>query len=134
LAGGAPLRALSLQEAGFLDQRAELLDDMEAIRRHSADPVSRAARWHGLGPELCLEWLQRLISDLIKLAMLGEGATGLVNADLAPRLHGLVEGLHFKQLYRFSDAVSEARELLKSPLDSLLLLEDILIRWRTVAQ
>ncbi len=134
LASGAPLRALTLREAGFLDQRAELLDDMDAIRRHSADPVSRAARWQGLGPEICLEWLQRLISDLIKLAMLGESATSLVNVDLAPRLHGLVEGLHLKQLYGFSDAVSEARELLKSPLDNLLLLEDILIRWRTVAQ
>ena len=134
LAGGAPLQALVLWEAGFLDQRAELFDDMEAIRRHTADPVSRAARWQGLGPELCLEWLQRLVSDLIKVAMLGDGAPGLVNADLASRLQALVEGLNLKQLYGYADAVSQARELLKSPLDGLLLLEDILIRWRRVTQ
>ena len=100
----------------------------------TADPVSRAARWQGLGPELCLEWLQRLVSDLIKVAMLGDGAPGLVNADLASRLQALVEGLNLKQLYGFADAVSQARELLKSPLDGLLLLEDILIRWRRVTQ
>lgn len=131
LAGGAPLQALA--ESDLLRERGQLLADLEALSAQEADPVMLAARWHKLGAGRCLAWLAGAVTDLIKLAMVeGEGAH-LINADLASRLHALGQGLHLKHLYGFADALAEARGLVASPVDNLLLLEDILIRW-TVRQ
>jgi DNA polymerase-3 subunit delta' len=130
LAAGAPLRALELEQSDFRRQRSTLLADIEAL---PADPpgdlVACAARWQAVGPELCLGWFQGVVLDLIKLAMGETTPERLGNEDLASRLHALAEGLNLKQLYNFADALAEAHSLVNTPLDSLLLLEDILIRW-----
>jgi DNA polymerase-3 subunit delta' len=127
LTGGAPLQALA--ESDFLREREGLLEDIEGLSVREADPVMVAARWHKLGATRCLGWLAGAVTDLIKLAMVGGLGAHLINADLASRLQALGQGLNLKQLYAFADALAEARGLLASPVDNLLLLEDILIRW-----
>jgi DNA polymerase-3 subunit delta' len=130
LAAGAPLQALA--ESDLLRERGQLLADIEALSAGEGDPVIVAAGWYKLGAGRCLAWLAAAVTDLIKLAMTeGEGVR-LTNADLALRLHALGQGLNLKQLYGFADALAEARGLLTSPVDNLLLLEDILIRWINV--
>jgi DNA polymerase-3 subunit delta' len=132
LAGGAPLQALA--ESDLLREREQLLTDIEALGAHDGDPVVVAARWHKLGARRCLGWLAGAVADLIKLAMVGGPGAHLINVDLASRLQALGQGLHLKQLYGFADALAEARGLLASPVDNLLLLEDILIRWMNVRE
>lgn len=134
LAAGAPLQALALANNDFLRTRDDLLVDLESLRDPQADPVACAARWGALGPERCLRWLQSLLADLIKLKLLPEDDPYLANADLAPRLRALAEGLDWPPLYAFADTVAEACDLLTGPLDRLLLLEDILIRWKKANQ
>jgi DNA polymerase-3 subunit delta' len=134
LAGGAPLQALGLLASEFIDERSALFADMETLAARDSDPVACAGRWHTLGAGLCLVWLQGVVADLIKLALAGAEHGRLANADLASRLHTLTQGLNLKKLYGFADAVAEARALLASPVDSLLLLEDILIRWINIRQ
>jgi DNA polymerase-3 subunit delta' len=134
LAGGAPLQALGLLASGFLDERSTLFADIEALAAQDSDPVACAGRWHALGPALCLSWFHGVLADLIKLALAGAGHGRLANADLASRLQGLTQGLNLEKLYGFADAVAEARALLASPVDNLLLLEDILIRWTSIRQ
>ncbi len=134
LAGGAPLQALGLLASGFIDERSALFADIEALAGRDSDPIACAGRWHALGPALCLGWLQGVAADLIKLALAGAEHGRLANADLASRLHGLTQGLNLKKLYGFADAVAEAQALLASPVDSLLLLEDILIGWMNIRQ
>ncbi len=132
LAGGAPLQALA--ESDLLRERERLLADIEALSAREGDPVMLAARWHKLGAARCLAWLAGAVTDLIKLAMVDGQSADLINADLALRLQALGQGLNLKQLYGFADALAEARGLLASPVDNLLLLEDILIRWMSVRQ
>jgi len=132
MAGGAPLQALA--ESDLLREREQLLTDIEALGAQDGDPVVVAARWHKLGAGRCLGWLAGAVTDLIKLAMVGEPGAHLINMDLASRLQALGQGLHLKQLYGFADALAEARGLLASPVDNLLLLEDILIRWMNVRE
>ncbi len=133
LAGGAPLRALTLQQDGFLPVRSELLGDMEALGTGKADPVSCAARWKAHGARHCLEWLEGGIMDLIKIGM-ASAPRRLVNPDAGERLHVLKKRLDLKQLFRFLEVVSGGRRLLDGPADELLLLEDILIRWSRLAR
>jgi len=134
LAGGAPLRALELDQTGVIGQREKLLGDLEALRGGPADVVACAARWQKIGAEFSLTWLQRLVADMVKIHMIPQPEAFLANHDLACRLQALGEGLDLKQLYGFAEAVSEARDLLTSPVDNLLLLEDILIRWLRVTR
>lgn len=134
LAGGAPLQALDWLASGFLDERSALFAEIKALAAGEGDPVACAGRWQALGPILCLGWLQGLVADLIKLALAGVQQGRLANADLASSLQGLAEGLNLKKLYGFADAVAEAHRLLATPVDNLLLLEDILIRWTTIRQ
>jgi DNA polymerase III subunit delta' len=132
LAGGAPLQALA--ESDFLRERDRLLEDIEALVAGDGDPVISAARWHKLGAGRCFAWLAGAVTDLIKLVMTAGEGVRLVNADLALRLQALAQGLNLKRLYAFADALTEARGLVTSPVDNLLLLEDILIRWMSVRQ
>lgn len=128
LAAGAPLRALELARSELAGQRVALLTDLEALAQGQQDPIACAARWAALGVAACLTWMQAMVADMVKLAMLS-GEPPLANPDLAPRLHGLVQGLDLRQLYGFAEDLGQARALAGPPLDVQLLLEDILIRW-----
>jgi len=133
LGGGAPLRALELEQQSFLAVRSELLGDVEALGSQRADPLACAARWKSHGARRCLEWLEAGVMDLVKINMAPPGE-GLVNWDSRERLHVLQKRLNLKQLLRFLETVSESKNLLGGPLDELLLLEDVLIRWCRLAQ
>jgi DNA polymerase-3 subunit delta' len=128
LAGGAPLAAFALAESGFLDQRTTLLGDLEMLAGGQGDPLACAARWKPFGAERCLLWLQGWLSDLIVTAM-QVGTARLHNPDLGSQLQAIKKRLDLKQLFIFTDGVTRGRSLLGGPLDELLLLEDILIRW-----
>ena len=56
-------------------------------------------------------------------------AQGLANPDMLQRLQALQKQLDLKQLFHFRETVSESSRLLGGPLDELLVLEDVLIRW-----
>ncbi|MEW6331149.1 MAG: DNA polymerase III subunit delta' [Pseudomonadota bacterium] len=128
LAGGAPLLAESLAQEEFPATRAQLLQDMAALARGREHPVACAARWKALGSARTLGWLHGFASDQIKIC-LGAPASTLLNPELAAS--GAAEKNKYKisQLYDFIDAILEKYRQLDSPLDELLLLEDILIRW-----
>jgi len=128
LAGGAPLAALALGQNNFIAQRAQWMDDIEALVGRGADPVGCAARWKTAGAERGLGWLQGWVSDLIKIA-LDPSPPQLFNPDARTRLQALQNRLHLKRLFGFFECVSESRNLLGGPLDELLLLEDVLIQW-----
>ncbi len=133
LAGGAPLRALELAREGFLPVRNDLLADLEALGNGKTDPVSCAARWKAHGTRRCLEWLEGGVMDLIRGSMAGSPGTR-TNPDLRERLHVLQKRLDLNQLFRFLETVTGGRRLLGGPLDELLLVEDILIRWTRLAR
>ena len=143
LAGGAPLLALALAEAGFLEQRERLLEDMDKLSTGADTPLACAARWKQWDAERCLSWLLGFAADVIKLAMLaaahrkqggGAGGLSLANPDARDRLQAMAERLNLSQMFSFFDIVSQARKLLSGPLDELLLLEDVLIRWSRLSR
>ena len=128
LAGGAPLLAKSLIEEGYPDIRSGLLKDLDDLRSGREEPVACAARWKAVGARHCLGLLHRFVCDLIKA---GLGASGPTRADPEATVPLNRDKYKYKvsELYKFIDVIHEYYRLLGSPLDELLMLEDVLIRW-----
>ena len=128
LAQGAPLRALELAKTDYLQQRLQLMDDIQSLSMGKTDALVCAARWKTLGTRPCLTWLEGWIGSLIKLRMAPQENTGM-DAAAEERLQALQKQLNLKHLFQFLERVVESKNLLSGPLDELLLLEDLLIRW-----
>lgn len=133
LAGGAPLLAKSLIEEGFPEIRARLLKDLDDLRAGREEPVACAARWKGVGAKHCLDLLHGSVSDLIKA---GLGVSGPILANSAASVPPSRDKYKYKlsELYKFIDVIHEYYRLLGSPLDELLILEDVLIRWARLSR
>jgi DNA polymerase-3 subunit delta' len=119
LAGGAPLRAQEFGQDGFLEQDRLLRRDVQELLEQRADPITCAARWKTVGTQRCLAWWHRWVGDEIKRRMYAAHDSS----------HGDRNTIELKQLYEFFDVVSEARRALAGPVDELLTLEDMLVRW-----
>lgn len=128
LAGGAPLLAESLARNEFPAARVKLLQDLAALAQGREHPVACAARWKSLGTEQALGWLHGFASDLIKVCM-GAPASSLLNPEAVVHGEAVKNKYKISELYSFIDAILEKYRQLNSPLDELLMLEDILIRW-----
>jgi len=124
LAGGAPLKAVHLGKIDFLDDRDQMVADLENLLDGKADPVGCAARWKEKGAERCLHWLQGWLADL---ARPGGGARH--NPGVQARLQTLKKRLHLKQLFLMADMLALSYSRLGGALDEQLLLEEMLIRW-----
>lgn len=134
-AGGAPLLAETLFAKDFPGTRLQLLSDVSGIARQQSDFSACAKRWKEAGADLCLMWFQGFLADLIKITMVKTAKTssnlpGLTNIELSSDLKLPKKALNLRQLFEFSDVLSESRKLLSAPMDELLLIEDVLIRWQ----
>lgn len=115
LAGGAPLRALQLIQTDELRNHHEWIKDVVAIREGTKDPLSCARQWKDYGAEQCLAWFQRYVAELV--------AKSVTNIGISEKRRFL------RELFIYSDVLSEARNQFAGPLDESLLLEDVTIRW-----
>lgn len=133
LAGGAPLLAVTLKRMEFPSRRVKLLHDLAALAQGREHPVTCAARWKSLGTGQTLGWLHGFISDQIKVSM-GAPDSTLLNPEIAVHEKGERNNYKISELYVFIDVILENYRQLNSPLDELLMLEDILIRWRRLSR
>lgn len=129
LAGGSPSLAMELAGEGLLGERERLMRDLETILAGKMDPVACAARWKAAGPDVAMTWLYYLVADLVKLSAGFNRPEALSNPDWIERLNVLNNRIHFSKLSIYSDVVSRATQQIHGPLDSLLMLEDVLIGW-----
>lgn len=123
-AGDAPLLALASIRSPNPVGHEQLRKDLEALQAGQDDPLRCATRWKNAGASYCLGWLQRHVADLIRAKMTG--------TDLPENSKKL--SLNLKDLFKYSDAVAEAKNLLRGPLDEGLLLEDLLIQWHRISR
>jgi DNA polymerase-3 subunit delta' len=128
LASGSPLNAAALAGEGILEERDRMLQEFEHIFRRKADPVAVAARWDKLDLGRSLNWFSGWIIDMLRLRS-GAENTNLINTDQSKRLHALASRIELKQLYALLDQVYEAVRLSSTQVNSLLLLENLLLLW-----
>ncbi|MHB1951167.1 MAG: DNA polymerase III subunit delta' [Acidiferrobacteraceae bacterium] len=128
LAGGAPLRALTLlTETDLLNNIKLFRDDLGALHEQVADVVTVAARWKKAGAASALAWLYRHLGRLIREQL-------MARRQGAARLQAEAQALDLRKLFHFSDSVAEALRVAGGPLDEVLLLEDVLIHWTRLAR
>ncbi len=132
LCGGAPLAAEQGAARGMLAEQEHFRADLAALAQGQGDPVASAARWAKVGAIQALDWLQRWLVDLARVGTAGT-PPALFNPDATPELHNMVKRIELNDIYRFFEAVSEARRQAGGVLDETLLLEDLLISWTTLS-
>jgi len=123
LAGGAPLAALALHEAGFAALDRKLREDLQAMLERTQDPLTVAARWTRYDPGACLAWLEDWTRGLISESFGGR------SDPAAERLQKRLESLKLQRLFQYLDRVRTARAALDSSLNWQLMIESLLIPW-----
>jgi DNA polymerase-3 subunit delta' len=133
-AAGAPLLAIELAQEGFLANRKQLFQDVSALRNGQEQPSTCATRWKNLGTARSLAWLYSYVSDLIKMNLGVSDVSQLANPELIPGYNNNKLSIQNNDLYNLLDVINESYKQLSGPLDHLLLLEDILIRWSRLSR
>ncbi|VAW84886.1 DNA polymerase III delta prime subunit [hydrothermal vent metagenome] len=129
LADGAPLRAAEMVAQGALNQRTEMLDDLEQIVAGRCDPIEIAKKWLKLGKKESLYWVYGWLVDMVRMKVANQPPY-IANSDIAPRLSKIAARIELPLLYKRLDQVSEALRLADNPsLNAELLLEGVLIGW-----
>lgn len=131
-AGGAPLLALALADAGAQDERAVWL---EALAKPSAmSPVALAARLDAAARDerkqrlgQALDWLAAWAEDLARVSAGGPPAR---NPDHAAALAALAPKVAPVPLFRYHRALLRQRLLVAHPLQPRLVAETMLIGYR----
>ncbi len=131
LSGGAPLRAQRLHETGFLEHRREWMSDVLQLMEDRQDPLGVAAKWSRSDGPLAMDWLHRLVVDLMRVVFCEHPGT-LYNPDVRTRLQDLRKHINVTALFDMFDRLGRDKQLFESPVDRNLILEDALIRLREV--
>ena len=128
MAANSPLIALEWASGDFQEKREKLFTQLEQLRGGSGDPVSLASEWVDEDEARCLVWLYGWLSDMIRLKSSPDAAT-LSNPDLRGRLQVLTEKVDLKSLFQILEKVQEALRLLQTQVNSLLVMEELLLTW-----
>lgn len=131
LAGGAPLAALELQAHEGQAVRAQRLDALAQVIRRQQSVSEVAEHWGREELLPLLEWLQRLVADLLRLR-LGACETAQRNPDAQELLERLQPLSNPQKLFEFRDKMQDYRENIMRGTNpnQQLLWEDLLIAWR----
>ena len=133
LARGAPLRALELHETDALEQRREILADLQEARTPHADPVKIAEKWQKHGAPEIMSWLLFLFSKMAALRC--AGVTEQAGNPLLQReLQRLADGLRPSQVIDCYDLALKNHQLLTGEfnLNKQCLLEEIIVHWQSI--
>jgi len=133
LAQGAPLRALALAEAGALEQRQALLDDLINVARGERDPLAVANDWQRHEPSLALGAMIDGLLDMLRLAVDPTHAR-IINLGARHALVALAAQLELAAAHRFLQVLLQARASIDAPLNRQILFEALLVRWAWLAR
>ncbi len=103
LAGGLPLRALTLYENEYHNKNSLFEDNFQLISEDKLDPQTVADDWMKQGVELPLTWLTIRLQRVIRTRMAPEGSNPATDLG-ADRLHNTWQALTLRGLFRRLDA------------------------------
>ncbi len=128
LAHGGPLRALTELEPSTLEAHARLRSSLAGLASGALDPVREADGWNQVGARLSLDWLAGWLCDLVRMAQGGPRAR-LDDPGSRDAFGELGARLDPAPTHRLLRRVLEARGLVDTTVNPLLLLESLLILW-----
>lgn len=122
MAGGAPLRARALAEAGMEEVDRAYRRDLAALLRGEASAVGIASGWQKQPLDDTLAWLSAFVTELIRA---GAANGDNRNADL----HVFHQHIRLESLFEYLDEVQAAIARSGAALTPQLVLEGLLIPW-----
>ncbi|WP_435101363.1 DNA polymerase III subunit delta' [Arhodomonas sp. AD133] len=126
LAGGAPLRAVSLAEAG-IDARYEVLvGQLDALCSGTMSPVTAAAEWQDMERTALVELLQIALAEILRCAAAGPDALRGPRLDALLRLAAKVD---CSDLQAFYELATQRRAEAEQPLNVTLMAEGLFAEW-----
>jgi DNA polymerase-3 subunit delta' len=127
LAGGAPLLALELQEAGIAALEAAMLADVKALAAGAVDVTLLADQWVRSNLPLRMTWLENWITCRVHTSL---GAGNLTQTAERVRLPGALLKPKIRALFELLDAIRELRRLASTGMNQQLALEALLLGGR----
>lgn len=124
LAGGGPLAALALARSGAADLAAELQRDLAQLGGAGFDPWRLAESWHKDRPAERLLWLEHWTARWLRQALAGGDA---INNNRETGLPRHRPGMNIGSVFACLDRLREGRAAIEGPLNTQLLLEDLLV-------
>jgi DNA polymerase-3 subunit delta' len=129
VAGGAPVRALELNQSEWLGERSSVLQQWLAVLSGKRDAVRTADGWTQYPLRDLLAWLLAWQIDMVKLAS-GSGQA-IMNQDLQQDLRMASKLVNLNRLFVCHDHLLQVKRMLNSQANPnpQLLLEEILLKW-----
>ena len=124
LAGGAPLAAQAIAEAGGTQQFAELINGVAAVAGGRASAVAVASEWQAIGARETTELMQRLTLLLARYQALSSSSPGLP-ASIEP----LARATAPKRLQSIAEKLYQLRAATSQSLSRELSVEALFLLW-----
>ena len=126
VAGGAPMLAARMLQTGFLQDRSQVIQDIQTVLTKPVDVTVIGSKWKELGSDLPLTVLRNVLVDLIRVGF-QPNPPYLFNPDQLPWLQASVKRLHLKRVFSLADRIGSYLKDISAPLDKNLVIEDFLL-------
>jgi len=134
MAGGAPLRALTLQDMDAANLRNQVVQGVKALLKNEQSASQLAESWSALSLELLADWFCDWTLDLLRLKT---GATDIpVNSDMGQVLPYMAKRVRVSALLDWQSWLLEHRSMIlgKANLNRVLLIETLLLQWKQLME
>ncbi len=134
MAGGAPLRALTLHGMKATEMRSQVVEGVKALLKSEQSASHLAERWLSVPLELLADWFCDWTLDLLRLTT---GASEqVVNTDMDKVLPYMSRHLQPTVLLTWQSWLLQHRGMLlgKANLNRVLFIETLLIQWKQLVE
>ena len=125
-AGGAPLAAREMAEAGHIEMLESLAGDVGELLEGVRNPVELASTWQSSGSLMVLTWMQRLLTTARRLQCNARDGLAMT---LAPGFAKAVGGLPPRRLHAIDRQLQQLRSADRQPLARELAMEALFLAW-----
>lgn len=124
IANNHPIRAIELFESGYLSDLKALLTDVNHMWMRRIEITGAAKKWQTLGVDVSIDILHKLATDLLRFQL-----TETPNELFFPVQKSWVQSSSAKidrqRLFDMLDEINQAKRLLATTVDPLLVLENV---------
>ncbi len=126
MAGGSPLLALEMKQAGYIDLQKRIFKSVAALWNRNTSVAEVAKTWSDAGSQEVMLTLQKLLTDLARFC-LSEQPANLYYPAQSEWLQRTAKQINLPRIMQAFDRTSVTRRLLQGPSDASLLMEDAAI-------
>jgi len=133
ISGGAPLRALTALEQGWVGEGQQIGADLATLKHRRANPLQIVEEWEKRPLTLVFDSLKRCVTDLVKLAS-GLERAEIYHPGMRADLQRLGQGIDLRMLFRFNDELVQLDRDSSRNLNAQMMLEHIANRWLQITR